>query len=104
MLTSNAYISGLLIMQYAESDIKAAMVNDFGVSLMEFTYQPQKQKVKLHYVMAAMNKWYIKRTLRSDIKQIINMIQQGDTVYVNEKRNIQYHFVLADTISYDTQR
>ncbi len=104
MQTSKAYVSGLLIMQYDEPDIKAVLVNEFGVSFMEFTYQPRKQKVKLHYVMASMNKWYIKRTLRSDIKNIINKMQQGDTVYVNSKRNIQYHFVLTDSTHYDAQR
>ena len=104
MQTSKAYISGLLRMQYTESEIRTVLVNEFGVSFMEFTYQPRKQKVKLHYVMDAMNKWYIKRTLRSDIKNIINTMQQGDTVYVNTKRDIQYHFILADSINYDTQR
>ena len=71
---------------------------------MEFPYQRRTQTVKLHYVMASMNKWYIKRTLRSDIKNIINKMQQGDTVYVNSKRNIQYHFVLTDSTHYDAQR
>ena len=42
--------------------------------------------------------------IEDNIKNIINTMQQGDTVYVNTKRDIQYHFILADSINYDTQR
>ena len=87
-----AHISGICIMAYQEGRINGSLFNEFGISAMDFSYFPEKDKVKLHNVISILNRWYIKMTLRKDLKKLIHVLQDGKNEYVNEKRNIRYLF------------
>lgn len=89
-----AYASGILIMaREDESTIKGSLINEFGLSLLDFTYNEKKAKVKLHHVMKKMDKWYIKRVLKGDLKHVMSIMQSSDdTEYYNKKRKIKYTF------------
>lgn len=87
-----AYISGLCLMLMEDDIIKASVVNEFGVSALDYTYNPTKQKVKILKVMGKMNKWYIKKVLKRDLKQVMLNLPQGENTYEDKKYSIKYTF------------
>ncbi len=92
-----AYVSGILVMALTEPDlISASLVNEFGFSLIDFTFDEKRQKVKLVSVTKKLDKWYIRRTLRSDLKQVLAMMKQGSDAYTDKKHKINYTFRLLN--------
>ncbi len=91
---NKAYVSGVLILVKDGNIIKSSMINEFGLSMMDFIYNLQKDKVELKYVTKALNKWYIKRLLKKDLKEIMHIMQTGGTEYDNSKRKLKYYFNL----------
>ena len=87
-----AYISGMCVLMLDEGLIKGSIFNEFGITAIDFNYQPVKGKVKLVSVLPMLNKWYIKRTLKKDIKQLMKSLELGDTTYVNNRHHITYIF------------
>ncbi len=91
-----AYISGICILLYDEHVIKGSLINEFGITAIDFIYYPKKEKVKLCSVFGAMDKWYIHRVLRKDLAQLLQCLKQGETQYINKRRNITYNFKPVD--------
>jgi hypothetical protein len=85
-----AYISGVCVLVNDGNEVKGCLFNEFGISAIEFSYLLQKDKVKLHDVMPVMNKWYIKKVLKKDLRQLMHCLQQGVTQYKNERRRLSY--------------
>lgn len=56
--TDKAFVSGLLLANESEDVINGSMINEFGVSAIDFTYSKRKQKVKLLNVVSFLNKWF----------------------------------------------
>jgi 4'-phosphopantetheinyl transferase len=61
-------------------------------------YNIKKDKVKLIYVMNTLNKWYIKRVLKKDLKEIMHLMQNGENEYRNNKRKLYYQFTLMTAL------
>lgn len=94
-----AYVSGLLIMHKpSDSLVNASIVNEFGISLMDFTYNEIKDKVKFHSLTDKLNKWYIRKTLGNDLKKVLKSMKEGSTECTNNKRKIKYSFHLANEL------
>lgn len=85
-----AYLSGICILWHDGDVVKGSLFNEFGVTALDFTYYMYKEKVKLHDVMAQMNKWYIRRVLKKDLQQLMLQLQQGKTTYENQRQHIKY--------------
>ena len=100
-------ITGILVLkQTAEGEIRGAMMNEFGVSALNLTVTPDRRKVKLLNVSPLLNKWYIKRAIRADMKYLfrarttdigqkhkgrrIDITDDGITLY--GRHGITYHF------------
>ena len=97
---TGAYISGICILLKEDGIIKGCLFNEFGVTALDFTFSPEREKVKLHHVMKMMDKWYIRRVLRNDLAQMMIFLQNGKTAYRNERRKITYQFTpFADEVS-----
>lgn len=117
--TKKAFLSGLLLANENEEVINGSMINEFGVSAIDFTYSKRKQKVKLQNVVSFLNKWYIKMVLKTDLKFCLHIlygtpfnqknkyeiVRIGNTVsIINHKRNLKYTFTpLNSTDSNDTE-
>ena len=71
---------------------KGSIFNEFGISVLDFTYQPVTGKVKLENVIQLLDKWYIKRLLKQDLSQVIKNLQKGISIYDNKKYKIHYQF------------
>lgn len=94
----NAYISGICMLVKDGETIKSSVVNEFGVSLIDFIYDIKKDKIKLKYVMSTLNKWYIKRVLKKDLKSVLHIMQNGGNEFDNEKHKLYYRFnLITDT-------
>ena len=94
-----SYVSGIMILMNDNNEIKGSLFNEFGVTALDFSYLPKKNKVKLHNVVTMMDKWYIRRVLRKDLAHMMVCLQKGETAYQNERHHITYKFTpLADEV------
>lgn len=89
---NKAYISGVGVVARQEQKIVGSVFNEFGVSVLSFSYDTQKGKTKILDTIGFLNKWYIKRVLKRDINSLMNVFDSSGAVYRNEKRNITYTF------------
>lgn len=90
------YMSGICIMLNEAGVVKGSLFNEFGISALDFTYQPGRKKVKLLNVMNLLDKWYIKRVLKKDLVQLMAHLQQGMGEYRDERFKINYKFTLLE--------
>ena len=86
------YVSGVCVLQRESSDIKGCLFNEFGITALDFTYHPERQKVTLHNVIKMMDKWYIRKVLKKDLRQVMKTLKEGQTEYTNQRRHIVYRF------------
>ncbi len=91
---SRGYISGICVMVNDEGIIKGSLFNEFGISALDFTYQPEKKKVKLTNVIKMLDKWYIKKVLKKDLVQVMENLSKGITSYHDKKFKIDYNFTI----------
>lgn len=89
---SRGGMTGICAMRYEGGVMKGCLFNEFGISALDFTYWPDKRKVRIEHAIKMLNKWYIKRVLRQDLLHVMDALAQGDTTYVNAKRHITYQF------------
>lgn len=105
--TNRACISGILIVRNDDESIRGSIVNEFGVSAIDFIYSKKKQSVKILNVVSFLDKWYIKPVLKKDIRYCLHVlydipysgknkyeIENKDslTVITNTKRHLKYSF------------
>ncbi len=88
------YVSGVCILMADGDEVKGCLVNEFGISALDFIYYPKKEKVKLVNVVKMLDKWYIRRTLRADLAKVMHNLANGIMTYRNEKRKIDYKFTV----------
>lgn len=88
-----AYISGICGMLFEDGKLKASVVNEFGLSAMDFEYNPQKDKVKIINVIKKLDHWYIKRVLKRDLRILLHNLEQGIYKHENVKYEITYTFL-----------
>lgn len=86
------YLSGVCVLLNDGEDLKGSFFNEFGISYMDFSYSVGKDKVKLHSVQPMMDKWYIRRVLRHDLRLLLLRMGEGVGEYRNEKRKMTYRF------------
>ena len=82
-----AYVSGVcLLLNDGGNTVKGSIVNEFGVSFMDFSYSLKKHKVRLHSVAGPLDKWYVRLALRRDLRGLMQAMQRGDSTYEAGKR------------------
>lgn len=86
------YLSGVCIMVKEGGTVRGSLFNEFGISALDFTYSEARDKVKLQNVTGRMNKWYIRRVLRRDLRALLHRLKDGCGDYEDEKYNIKFHF------------
>lgn len=112
--TPKAYVSGIMIASREHDIINGSMINEFGISAIDFSYSEKKGKVRLINVVSFLNKWYMKQVLKKDIRLCLhvlygipyeagrnyNVSTHGDTVTImNNKRGLNYTFSPLTNIS-----
>lgn len=89
---SKGYLSGITIMVREADVYHGVLFNEFGITALEFTYQPQTKKVELIEVIAMLDKWYIRRVLKNDLQHVMENLMKGNPTYKDEKYHICYKF------------
>lgn len=87
-----AYISGICGMLFEDGKLKASVVNEFGLSAMDFEYNPQKDKVGIINIIKKLDHWYIKRVLKRDLRILLHNLEHGIYKHENAKYEITYIF------------
>lgn len=87
-----AYVSGICVMVNDGDRIIGSIFNEFGLSILSFSYSINKDKVRIVSAMKMINKWYIKRILRKDLLLSIKCLQNNITTYVDKRYNINIIF------------
>lgn len=87
---SKGYVSGICVLHREGDTIQGSLFNEFGITALDFSYHTGKKKVKLHTVMPMMNKWYIRKVLKKDLRQLMEGLQNGQTVWKDERYHIDY--------------
>lgn len=89
---AKAYISGVGIMARQENKIVCTVFNEFGVSILSFSYDTDKKRTKLLNTIGFINKWYIKRVIKKDVNNLMSTIGTSGTTYTNPQKHIIYTF------------
>lgn len=105
--TDKAHVSGVFLAREDDGGINGSMINEFGVSAVDFTYSKEKQKIRLLNVVSFLDKWYIRKVLSEDLRFCLHVLfgtpykkkhgygieRDGATVAVtNPRRGIRYTF------------
>lgn len=105
--TPKAAISGVMISHSTPDEIAGSMLNEFGISALDFIFNVKKEKLTLVNVSGFLDKWYIKRLLKADLKICIHELydiplkntgnrkvtRNGDDITIeNVKHNLRYTF------------
>ncbi|EGN58210.1 hypothetical protein PRBRB14_25750 [Hallella multisaccharivorax DSM 17128] len=94
--TPKGQLTGLCMLLQDEDSIKGAIVNEFGVSALDFVYSIKDDQLRLRDVMAMMDKWYIRKVLEADLKHVLHALKQGQTQWMDERYKIKYTFTPID--------
>lgn len=65
------HISGILLTKRDGDVIVGTVVNEFGITALSFVYSKVTGKIQLENIVGFLDKWYIKRVLKNDIKYAI---------------------------------
>lgn len=91
-----AYISGLCILSKQNDTIASSIVNEFGISLIDFVDDNHKGTVRICHITQKLNRWYIKRIFTKDLKEVLTVMQSGGNEYIDKKYKLKYTFSLND--------
>ena len=96
-------VSGICLLKERNGGLTGALMNEFGIKALDFTYH--KGKVKLAHVISMMNKWYIRSTLRNDLACLlaattskhtkryeVRLSNDGSRWFKNKRHHITYYF------------
>lgn len=107
--TERADISGMLITRRdSDGNVAGSLINEFGFSALDFNYSTANRKLKLISITDFLDKWYIRRVLKEDLRHCLNMLlgiddkptghhhiateEDGHMTLVNSKRKLTYRF------------
>ena len=97
-----ATLSGICTLKESSEKICGTMLNEFGITLFSFEYNRANKKVKLLNINNLLDKWYLRKTLRRDLKALLPELSNwenpifGDVEYTNQSRGIVYSFKLLN--------
>lgn len=94
MRRSDMELSGICILLCSGDTVKASIVNNFGATLIDYSYDTKKLKIKLHYVFEKLDKWYIRRVLKRNLKKIMLAMRSGENSYKDVRHKLSYTFIL----------
>lgn len=98
-----AYVSGIMILRRIEpTQIRGSLVNEFGISLLDFSYDESKRKLKIESLMKQLDKWYVRRLLKKDIPRVLEAMHGNEEKYENSSCKLKYFFKPMNQESCDT--
>lgn len=90
------YISGICTLMRQDQTILGSIFNEFGVTMISFVYYPSKDKVKLLSLNDKLDKWYIRRVMKADLRQLMHTLEQGQLTCQDSKYHITFNLSLLN--------
>ena len=91
-------ITGVCLLRKEEQTVSGTIMNEFGIKVFDFVYYRQRDKLRLFNVIEMLDKWYIRRVVRRDLKQVLSHLPPvSEYRYENRKRHIHYLFTPLPT-------
>lgn len=78
--SKKALLSGICMFKESKAEIIGSVVNEFGIKAFDIRYRKNKNKVKLMNVVGFLNKWYIRNTMKRDMKYLFQSYCQPATI------------------------
>lgn len=72
-----AELTGICIVKTDAEGSRGAIVNEFGFHVLDFTLSADRRKVKLLNVIAMMDRWYVRRVVKKDLRTLFNATADG---------------------------
>ena len=72
-----AEITGICIIKTDGEGSRGAIVNEFGIHALDFMVSADRRKVKLLNVIAMMDRWYVRRVVKKDLRMLFNATADG---------------------------
>ena len=72
-----AEITGVCIVKTDAEGSRGAIVNEFGIHALDFMVSADRRKVKLLNVIAMMDRWYVRRVVKKDLRMLFNATADG---------------------------
>jgi hypothetical protein len=69
--TRQASLTGICLLKSSADSIIGSVVNEFGVKAFDFVYTAKRRSVKLYNVAFFLDKWYIRKVVRNDLKYLL---------------------------------
>lgn len=88
--TPKASISGICLIVQDSDSIKGAIVNEFGITALDFVYARKDDKVRLVSAAPMLDKWYMRPVITADIRMLLHALREGKLSYEDEKYHIKY--------------
>ena len=99
-----AELTGICIVKTDAEGSRGAIVNEFGFHALDFTLSADRRKVKLLNVMERLDRWYIRKVVRKDLRilwgatqggpqqgrRTIAVEEDGTVVLTNQKYKLKY--------------
>jgi len=64
-------MTAICLMRTDSTERRGSVVNEFGIHAFDFTQNLRNQRVRLKNVLPAMNKWYLRRVLRRELRKAL---------------------------------
>lgn len=75
----NSTISGICIVSRNGNNVIGSIVNEFGIKMVDFIYDIRHNKVQCRNIMGMMDRWYIRKTLKSDLLFLLSHTDEDAT-------------------------
>lgn len=93
---------GVCVLDRQEDKINGSIFNEFGITALNFEYDFRRGRLKLYDVISFLNKWYIKKIIKSDLTYLLNTAilgrrkeKRGLALDISEDKvlleNLKYH-------------
>lgn len=66
--TKKAELSGMYILRITNEQVTGSVFNEFGIKAFDITFSWENSKVKLMNVIGFLNKWYIRKVVKKDMR------------------------------------
>jgi hypothetical protein len=77
IMARGAEITGVCIVKTDSEGSRGAIVNEFGIHAPDFMVSADRRKVKLLNVIAMMDRWYVRRVVKKDLRTLFNATADG---------------------------
>src|SRR5574344_1685543 len=107
ILAKKAEVTGIFALKDNGEQIVGSVFNEFGIKAFDIIFIKTKSKVKLMNVVGFLNKWYIRKVIKADMKylfmldkkekdvdknRLVHRLADGTTILKNLKYHLDYTF------------